>query len=870
MTVTTERIRTQKASDIIHLDTYTGDEERLIFAKPDGDKAFVGRVYVASPLVGHGGEFSNVVQNLLKSAPDDSVIQVSLLCTPDHEAADVYARNKEHGPGATTELVQRQRAVLEAATRGGFKSDLPILNCRRSVISVAMPISRIGTEAIEEAQQLHAEFLGNLKGCGFHDAVALTPAQVVDLYREFARMYAKQAPVELDPLLDIRYQVFGPDETFDFRDRRVGVFNAGTPHAAYCAAVTVKAFPKKVSHGLMNLASGAPLNVGPTREGGGQRIPGPFILSTTVRVAHQRKEAERVHNAIESRAEKGGKPRKELPFKLGDEDPSAKLKDLLTLQSQCAEDGNKYVYVSTVGLLFGRTKEEAIDAASKLAGTLDKLEFDARHVEVNGLVRWAQTLPLNFSPKIADQLQCEAVMSAEAAGCLFPVYGDHPGNTGPSSTHTGIGLITRRGSLYGFDPFTTNTNANGVIAADSGSGKTSFVQNMIVNALAEGGHVFGLDNGKTMKKLTKAVGGEFIEFGERGGFRPSLNPYSGLSDDEFDQQQETITSLLLQMAYHEEPPAPGAVIALSEAVKAAWAKAQSTAEIADVIEALKITRDGGAQASIQNEVVNAAANLIPRLTAFIESPSRGQFFRGPGTLDPKSRLTMFELGGLSGDPHLQKCVVFFVLNLLLTRVQSIPGRKWIFVDEVHDLFKDAAAAEVMEGIYLKCRRDKVSTWIVVQSLYKLATDSPAGAVILNMAAWKVILKQSAEEIDKVISQKIIASFQGDPYFHRLLKSVESRKNEFSEALIFGNGSYEVGRLYLDKLAATLFSSEDEARFGVFALMEQGVPAMDAVRQVLGDTKAARRAWLQSIVAQLKADEGLTSHEIVQEIREVLQ
>src|SRR5207245_525748 len=117
-------------------------------------------------------------------------------------------------------------------------------------------------------------------------------------------------------------------------------------------------------------------------------------------------------------------------------------------------------------------------------------------------------------------------------------------------------------------------NYGGVLSARSGSGKSVFIQIMALVQLAEGAHVFALDNGRSLKKMCRAVEGEFNEFGGATGFRPSLNPFTGLTDDEFDEQQEAISSLLLQMAYDGEPPAPGARIGLSGAVKAAWAKAQ--------------------------------------------------------------------------------------------------------------------------------------------------------------------------------------------------------------------------------------------------------------------------------------------------------
>src|SRR5258706_4421791 len=153
---------------------------------------------------------------------------------------------------------------------------------------------------------------------------------------------------------------------------------------------------------------------------------------------------ERVTRAIESRQQK-----KQLPFKLGDEDPVVKLQDLLALQKQCAADGNKYVYVSTTIFTFGRSRDEAIKSSPSVKGTLDKLGFDARDIVGNGIVRWAQTLPLNFSPRVANELANEAVMAASAAGCLFPVYGDYLGNARPAASdpgtaRTGSAFITRR------------------------------------------------------------------------------------------------------------------------------------------------------------------------------------------------------------------------------------------------------------------------------------------------------------------------------------------------------------------------------------------------------------------------------------------
>ncbi|OYU42755.1 MAG: hypothetical protein CFE44_22235 [Burkholderiales bacterium PBB4] len=326
----------------------------------------------------------------------------------------------------------------------------------------------------------------------------------------------------------------------------------------------------------------------------------------------------------------------------------------------------------------------------------------------------------------------------------------------------------------------------------------------------------------------------------------------------------------MMMAFDSEDPQPGARIAMSEAVRAAFGKLQSSAEIQTVVECLEGIRIAANGKSDLNEVEIAAGNLVPRLRAFLDCPARGQFFRGKGTINISKQFTVFEMAGLSGDDHLRKCVMFFVLNMLMTRLKTVKGRKLVLVDEAHDLFKDQLAASVMEGIYLKGRKDAVGVFVIIQSLLKFA-KSPAGQVILNQSAWKLILAQEQAEVEKLFSEKVLANFSDDPFFNRLVGSVETRKGVFSEILFVGRRYYEVARLYVDKFTATMFSSEGDARDLVFELMEQGIPAVDAVHQVMGDKSHSRKQLLQLTFSQLQfEDPSLTKADLMAHIAEMMQ
>lgn len=847
-------VKTRNASDIINLETYT-DEDSLIVAKPDGDKLMIGRVIEASALIAGGGDFGVTINSVIRSAPDNSVVQISLVGSPDFDAPNRYARGKVHGKRAVTELVQRHRTVLEGALEAGWQDEEPVLSTRRVLISLAVPVADTSEATLAEAAIKQQDFLANVRRSGFHDAVVLTASDVVGLYRWFFNIFNQRASVALDELVDLRFQVFGPDQELDFREPFVGKLAPD----CHCAAVAIKSFPRKPQSGLMNIATGGIFRDRKAAEGGGPKITTPFIYTTTVRVANQRAEGTRVQRAIDSRLNKSA------PFTLGREDAARKLEDLRTIQSQCAEGEDKYVYVSTSAFVFGRTPQEARSSAGVVAGLLDKLKFDAREVSNNLGVRLAQSLPLNYSLRVAEALESEALMSSSGCAMVLPLYGDYVGNVPPGSQKTGLSLITRRGQLMNVDIWRA-PSPHGIVVAQTGAGKTVVVEDMIFNHLAEGTRVVVVEDGRSLYKFCDAVGGDYVDPAVN---RPSLNGFSLLeSEEDFAEQEELLTDLGLQMCYHNEDVVSGGHIAMGEAVKAAYANQGNRADYFTVLEALEATVRGAAGIDSDNELTIAAKTLVPRLRAFLDSPARGSFFRGKCTVDVKAQLTVFEMGGL-GESHLKKCVMFFVTNAVLSRLRFHPGRKVIMLEEAADTLKDPNAAAVAGGIYRKGRKDQVAIWAVFQSLLQ-ALKLPAGELIFSQSYWKFMLLQDASEIDKLVSQQLLGKFNNDPFYVQLLKSVRTEKGQYSEILVQSAETYEVGRLFLDRFTLTLLDSEGPTRERIFALMKDGMDVVDAVELVIGQGANKRRRWVDEFVSELRDVQGLSPMEIKAAIEEALQ
>jgi conjugal transfer ATP-binding protein TraC len=812
-----------------------------------------------SPLAGGGVEFARLIQNLYKSAVDEAVLQTSLVCFPDHDAPYNLVRGKDFGNQLLQELVHRQARLYERAERVGTLVDMPMINHKTLIMSFMEPVKLINEATLEQALSAQNEFLAGLQACGFVDVQTRSPSQLLAIYRQFTNIYDRRKEQPLDELMELRHQVFGPDDVFDFTNDGHAVFNK----RLYCAAVVPKSLPPQISHGLTNLLIGAPLNSGATKDGGGVRVKTPYILNATVRLANQRKELERIERALKSR----NRPDNKLWFSLGAENAAEIAKDLEYLQQTCKDGTNKLTFTSMTAFVFSEDKQELAQARSDFKTTMNNLEFDARDVVDTTGVRFVQNLPLNYSVKIAEKLESDALVPASVAAKLMPIFSDYRGNASASSDRMGTVHLTRRGSAHYFDPFRSHKNKNGVLAAASGAGKSFEIQYMIANELASGSYVVAFDNGRSLKKFCEGADGDFMEFSLDSDRPPSLNPFTGLTEEEFLEQQPDITALILKSAYFKEAQEPGARIAVDEAVKAAYGKARGRADFNTVIDALTTIKENTDENRFKSEVQLAACNLIPRLRNFVDSPTRGGYFLGESNLSVRNRFTVFELSGLDGDEHLKQCVLFFVMNNLMRQMRKLSGRKLVVADEVVDLLKDEGAAAVMEGLYRKARKDEGSIWVIVQSLRQLSGNA-TGEVILSQSTWKLVMEQEPEEVDKIVAEGVMTKFAGDPYFNKLIKDLKTKKGEYSEILICGENTYEVVRLYVDRFTGALFSTEGADRNVVFELMRSGIPAVDAVNMVLNDEQGKRSRWLKDIVDQLRA-ERLSDTEIRQELEEIL-
>ena len=534
-------MKNNKGSSFLAIESYV-PETNIIISKHNGEGyAYVGRAYETSPLTGGGEELEVFISSIFKSAPDESVLQVNLIVSPDFDTAAVYKLNKNHGGEMIQELVRQTADLAEkAATAAGALPDLVTTNYKKLVISFAIPTKVLNLKVVEDLTGAHDEFYEALKLSGFRDARSLNPKELIGVYRQFADIYSPYKPAKsLDPGQDLKQQVFTPEMRFNYKGD-TGIDLSGKN----CSAVVPKDYAEEAELGIANLLIGAPFEDGPPKlGGGGLRIQLPHIISSTVRLLKQEREATRIRRALRSRENVVSLPEM---FVLGEEN-SKVVDDLLYMKNRMKDHDDKYVKASISYFVFSRPEDKSKlkRDISTIKNLLDNQGFDASQATHNIGVRWAQSLPLNYSKNIAEELENEVDMPSSAGSALLPVYGNWRGNANAKST--GSLFWVNRGEPFFFDPYQTDGNMNGCIAAQPGGGKGVLANRMIVDALANGYFVAVVDSGDSYRKLNQMVGGDYITF-DLSNNKISLNPFSGLNAETFIEEKEFIVELMLKMA----------------------------------------------------------------------------------------------------------------------------------------------------------------------------------------------------------------------------------------------------------------------------------------------------------------------------------
>lgn len=424
-------------------------------------------------------------------------------------------------------------------------------------------------------------------------------------------------------------------------------------------------------------------------------------------------------------AEKGNPRDPELDTALGDIDA---LRDVL-------QKGE--IRLFQFGLYFtvyGRNPEELHSIFEQLESTLGGMLIYSKESLLQMEEGFITTMPL-----MEDKTNVLRNLDTGSLSSTFPFTSNE------LTQEDGIlyGINRHNNSLIIFDRFNLE-NANTVVFAKSGAGKSYAIKLEILRYLMMGTDVIIVDPENEYKTLCESVKGNYLTLSLSSNHRinPFDLPHSGDSGESGeDVLRSNIASLhgLLNLMVGGMSPEEDAIVdkALFE-----------TYAIKD------ITYDPESQKNeppIMRDLYNVLSNmkgtesLRARLSKFVEG-TYANMFNQPTNFALDSGFVVFSVRDL--EEQLRPIAMYLILNFIWTEIRRERKRRIMVVDEAWWMMQYEDSAKFLHGLVKRARKYYLGVTVISQDVEDFLGSKYGKAVVSN-SSMQLLMKQSTSSVDVV-------------------------------------------------------------------------------------------------------------------------
>jgi len=330
-----------------------------------------------------------------------------------------------------------------------------------------------------------------------------------------------------------------------------------------------------------------------------------------------------------------------------------------------------------------------------------------------------------------------------------------PLNSGPLSSFfpfTSADLTSDSGIMYGinrhnntliiFDRFSLE-NANMVIFAKSGSGKSYAAKLEIIRLLMMGVDVLIIDPENEYENLAAAVGGSYfrISLASDHHINPFEIPIIPSDEDPSDVLRSHIVNLagLLKLMLGKITPEEDAM--LDRALSETYAShdivqgkdfSNATPPLLEDLQKILENMEGG-------------RGLAERLYKYTQGSYAG-FTNQPTNVDIKNRLIVFSIRDL--EDELRPIAMYIVLNFIWNLIRANLKKRVLMIDEAWVLMKYEDGATFLFGLVKRCRKYFMGVTTITQDVEDFL-KSPYGRPIITNSSLQLLLKQSPAMISMI-------------------------------------------------------------------------------------------------------------------------
>ncbi len=303
------------------------------------------------------------------------------------------------------------------------------------------------------------------------------------------------------------------------------------------------------------------------------------------------------------------------------------------------------------------------------------------------------------------------------------------------------GINKSNSSLVMVDRFSL-PNANSIIFAQSGSGKSYLTKVEIIRQLNDGTKVIVIDPEGEYKKLTESLGGTYVKVSvnSKQKINPFDSPFNSLGKKDKFQFIQDLTSFIEVMA---------------EGLKS------SEKAIVDKILLDLYSRKRKTPPLLGDFYLNLKKyhynDLLSRLEKYVTG-SLSELFNYQTNISLDNRLIVFGIKDLS--ESIRPIMMFMISNFVSNSIKQNKRKQILIIDEGWLLFENPTSAKFISGLVRRARKHYLGISIITQQANDFLNNS-YGRIVASQSMLRILMRQDSTSIDQVQKAFSLSEYERD-------------------------------------------------------------------------------------------------------------
>ncbi len=303
------------------------------------------------------------------------------------------------------------------------------------------------------------------------------------------------------------------------------------------------------------------------------------------------------------------------------------------------------------------------------------------------------------------------------------------------------GINKSNNSLVIVDRFSL-ANANSIIFAQSGSGKSYLTKVEIIRQLNDGTKVIVIDPEGEYRSLAESLSGSYIKItiNSKQKINPFDSLYSKLNNKDKTQHIQDLTSFIQVMA---EGLKTNEKAIVDKILLELYAKETKTPPLLkDFYLRLRKYHQKDLLSKIEKYVTGSLSEL----------------FNSQTNIALDNRLIVFDIKDLS--ENIRPIMMFMISNFVSNSVKQNKSKQILIIDEGWLLFENPTSAKFIAGLVRRARKYYLGISIISQQANDFL-NNPYGKIVASQSMIRILMRQDSTSIDQVQKSFNLSEFERD-------------------------------------------------------------------------------------------------------------